>query len=413
MISAKIENLHSSGNTTSLANGVEDENSKIYRKKVQNVILTVNEKSIPNTSEIIAYLQHWKSCQYILMTSHDKPQFHYHIFAQYNNPVVVCSDKLYGAHFEKCLGSAQQNVNYLMGNDAKHQALGIKCEQVYEWGTMKNRGGRRIGDLKKMTNDEIEQLDGSLYMCAKRIKEDLERDQMVNDWLEVHNIEVEWIFGAPGSGKTYYSKMIGRKLINEGKSVLIIFFDKNGFVHYLGNREAELIIINEFRDYNLDFTAFLEILTNEHMYNIKQSDFFTPKVNKIIITSQQNPLEIYRNQAEDRNQIYRRITKIWRFERINDSYKRTKLTINKDMNMFGPTSINDIEDITNLKVEECLTRTPKILDDTNTISEDHDDLSYSRSVEPFQPIHESSMNETENSSEGFPELELDYMSSNE
>ena len=113
-----------------------------------------------------------------------------------------------------------------------------------------------------------------------------------------------------------------------GKSVLIANFDKNGFCHKLGNEnDAELVIMNEFRDSCLRFNDFLEILTNEHQFNSKHGSFYCPNMKRIIITTIQNPINIYNKCSEDRTQIYRRLTKIYYHYKLGHNYECKEYTI--------------------------------------------------------------------------------------
>ena len=71
----------------------------------------------------------------------------------------------------------------------------------------------------------------------------------------------------------------------------------------------------------MKFTDFLEITSNEHQYNTKHGGFFMPNLQKIIITTVQKPKEIYKCVNENREQIYRRITKIIEHYKTGNEYK--------------------------------------------------------------------------------------------
>lgn len=80
----------------------------------------------------------------------------------------------------------------------------------------------------------------------------------------------------------------------------------------------------------MKFTDFLEITSNEHQYNCKHGGFFMPNLRKIIITSVQKPTEIYKNVQENRQQIYRRITKIIEHYKDSKGYQMREITNNDD-----------------------------------------------------------------------------------
>lgn len=146
-------------------------------------------------------------------------------------------------------------------------------------------------------------------------------DQEVLDWLEVKEIEVDYYTGESGSGKTYAAKQIGRDYMKKGKKVAIINFDVNGFVKITGPEEAELLIINEFRDSCLRFHEFLGILTGEDGVNPKGKEkVFFRNCNRIIITSIIEPWELYKKVNESKEQIKRRIKRIWRCRKEKGEY---------------------------------------------------------------------------------------------
>lgn len=327
-------NHNSSGNTTSPRNEVQmtnsdfseneiehlDENLKTFKIRARNVIMTINEKSMKFIDEIVKYVKK-KGATYILVCQHDQPQNHLHLYAQFIDVRVIDSKFLHGSHVEKCFGSAQQNIKYCKGEDEKHQKLGIECRTIYEDGEPKMRGGLNIKAIKEMTEDEIDELPPNLYNIAMKIKEQENEKKAVDDWLKDQIIDVEWHVGLAKTGKTSYAKMIGRRYREQGKKVLVVSFDKNGFTHTVGSKECELLIINEFRWEKYSFTDFLEILSNEHQYNLKNGSCFLQKLEKIIITSQQQPIELYPALLEDRNQIYRRIENVYIHKRNGKKYE--------------------------------------------------------------------------------------------
>lgn len=299
-------------NETDKGNTNKEETLSVFRIHAKNVILTVNEASLKHLDDIVKYLGKYKGCNYMLVCSHDKPQYHVHIYVQYSNTVHLSSQWLFGAHIEKCHGSAQQNIKYCKGEDEKHKTLGIKCETILERGEPDCKGiPKTIRDVKNMDMNDLEELDPKYYRTIKEIKKDIEEEEAIDDWLNDYNINVVWHYGDPGSGKTWTCKQIGREFRKMGKKVATVSFDKNGFAHFIGSKDCELLIINEFRDSNIPLKYFLEILTNEHVYNIKNAQVYLRHLKQIQINSIQNPCDIYKVCYENRRQIYRRINEIY------------------------------------------------------------------------------------------------------
>lgn len=320
------------------------EKMRSFKVRARNVILTVQKEGEKNLNNLIKYMKHFKAFNYILITKHDGPSVeHFHIYVQFNQPRTIDSRYCYGAHLEESFGSAKSCIKYLKCEDKKHKAANVNYEMIYEEGKPKLKGGR-IKDIENMDEKEIKKLPAMMYNIAKKIKNDKMTKDAVDEWLKVKDIKVEWHYGLAGTGKTYYAKMIGREYRKQKKDVGVISFDKNGFIHYIGNLEqCELLIINEFRDSNMNYKDFLEILTNEHQYNIKGMSLYPLNINRIIITSQQRPDEIYKNVKEDKNQIFRRINELMKHEKDEHGFKAYATDLRK--------YYRDDNDVINLDLE--------------------------------------------------------------
>ena len=299
-----IENKHSSGNTNDLA--------KSFKLKSKNFIMTLNGDTIKNEADIIKYIQHYKSFQYILITEHDKPQTHRHLFAQFNNTVALDSRYLYGAHIEKSYGSAQQNVNYLMGLDDKHQQLGINCSKIYEYGEMKQRGGRRIKDILEATDDDLLDYDINMINSINKIRPP--KKTKIGNWSK--NIEVIYIWGPSGAGKSSsVEKILEEHGFDEFSEVKHI----NGFWHGVGGFEMTgAAVYDDFRDSHMTASEFINFI-DYRIHNLNYKGGSTKnKFELIIITTIQDPKNIYRNvQGEAREQWMRRMKII---ELTNEQY---------------------------------------------------------------------------------------------
>lgn len=289
-----IENSIGSGNTTT--------DPKTFKITARNVILTVNPASFEHLDEIWVYLKHFKSCNYALCCSHDKPELHYHIYAQFENPIKIDSRYLYGAHIEKAFGSAQQCINYCKGLDEKHQQLKIKCLVVNEYGEAKEKGGRRIKDIINMNDDQILELDANLYSAAMRIRGN--KKTKVKEWHK--DIKVIYIWGPSGVGK---SKMAEDKIIENGFDEFTEIKHVGQFWHGIGGCEiAGAAIYDDFRDSHMTASEFINFIDyNIHNLNYKGGSAKN-KFSLIIITSVQDPNLIYKNMTDEpRKQWLRRL----------------------------------------------------------------------------------------------------------
>lgn len=344
----EVKKVETNKESNALGNTNNAKALSVFKKKCRNAILTI-QKSIKEEELqlIINYLQHYKAFLYLLITEHDGPQTpHYHAYVQYDNARTLDSRYLYGAHLEEALGSAEKCIAYLRAEDKKHIAANVKAKVIYEHGEVKTKKGLLIKDIMEMDDDEINNLDWKMWKVANDIKNKQKAKQAVNEWLKLNNKpKVVYITGDSGTGKTYLTKSkVIKQVEKHNYNVQIIEFTEGGFINIIGEREAEICVINEFRDSNVKFTTFLQILTNENINNVKGSYYYNPKLKKIYINSIISPLDIYKNiHYEKRYQIERRLDKIIK---CVDGYKH--ITTSWEQLMKEQIGFSDEEDEVNL-----------------------------------------------------------------
>lgn len=288
-----------------------------YVKKSTSIFMTIPNENMKKIDTYIKMLRFIGDYKYLLVGQHDGPKLeHYHIYCQYKENHTFHSMNFDFAHIKK-ISSPAATVKYIKCQDKKHIKKGVECFIYLEEGEPPHQGARSLKELMKLNQEERKDLAPCQLLSLIKCENIMNEENNVDAWLKVQHIEVEWHTGEPGSGKTYYAKKIGREYRQIGKNIMIVEYDKNGFAHKLGNENAQLLILNEFRDSCMKFTDFLEITSNEHQYNTKHGGFFMPNLERIIITSVQTPYEIYKNVQENRNQIYRRISKIYKHIKIH------------------------------------------------------------------------------------------------
>lgn len=303
---------------------------RIFTKKSTSIFMTIPNENMSKIDKYINLLKSINGLKYILVGKHDGPTLeHYHIYAQYNSTHTFHASDFDNAHIKE-IKSPIATMKYIKCQDKKHIKKRVQGDIYLEEGEPPHQGRKTLRELMKLSNEERKDLPPcqllSLIKCESIIKE----SEMIDKWLEVQNLIVEWHTGEPGTGKTYYAKQEGKKYRLKNLDVCVIEYDKNGFAHKLGNDTAQLLILNEFRDSCMKFTDFLEITSNEHQYNSKHGGFYMPNLQKIIITSIQKPNEIYKNIHENRQQIYRRITKIYEHYKINNKYSMKEINISNN-----------------------------------------------------------------------------------
>lgn len=314
-----IENDNRVGNTNGdPQENHENEEKKEFKINGRNFMLTINDKVMEHEKEIIKYFQKYKAFQYMLICEHDKPQIHHHMYVQLNQARVINSKYLYGAHIENCYGSAQQNVNYLRALDEKHIRKGIKSKDIYEFGTLKERGGRRIKDILKMNDEDVMNMDINQMNAIFKIK-GIPKTK-IEDWHK--DVKIYYVWGPSGIGKSLYAK----ELVKEhGYDEFTELKHIGNFWNCGGIEITGAAIYDDFRDNHMTASEFINFIDyNVHSMNFK-GGYTKNKLNLIIITSIQSPNEIYKTcQGEPRNQWMRRMEIIDMNEKnINKFFKCT------------------------------------------------------------------------------------------
>lgn len=272
--------------------------------KGRNFLITINEKSLEFYADILEYLKNLASFQYLICCEHiGQDNKHYHLYVQYNNTKRLAVSKLYGAHIDKCYGSAQQNISYVKAEDQKHKDLGVTAVLIDEEGEPKLKGGNYTVGFLRECEDPYE-IPGNLYNCYKNIR----RDFSVNRARDFRkNVKVYWIQGPSGVGKTNKAIDIATEFEDANNCGTDFIKYCNGF--YLGTtRTARVCIYDDFRDSHMKPSEFINLIDyNKHWLNIK-GDCILNEYLCIIITSVQKLSKIYRNvDDEPRLQWERRI----------------------------------------------------------------------------------------------------------
>lgn len=158
-----------------------------------------------------------------------------------------------------------------------------------------------------------------------RVKNANARVSAMLDFMDgTKKIFVEYHTGNSNAGKTYSAAKIGKQYLEEGRLIALVTFDNSGFAHIEGTEDAEIVIINEFRDKKVQFDDFLQYLENTKAYNIKGGDMLFPKLKKLIITSVIPPEELYAHEYKAADQIKKRINRIIEHELVYGKYCQTE-----------------------------------------------------------------------------------------
>ena len=268
-----------------------------HRAKGRNFQITLNE--VEHWEKLKEYLEGRKLLNYAIACKERAPTTgheHIHCYVQFSNSTQLALSKMEGAHIEVCRGSPQQNVAY------------VKKDGVIIWetGTLRMTGNPTIRDIMEMDRDEIYDLPWQIRNTALKIKDEQDNDIDIDDWKK--EVEIYWIMGPSGVGKTERAKQIVRDNAEKyGRKINSVKYT-NTFWQGVGN--AKIAIYDDFRDSDMKPQEFINFIDyNYHTMNIKGGE----KRNEyelIIITSVQDPHYIYMGMRDEepRKQWLRRMT---------------------------------------------------------------------------------------------------------
>ena len=257
--------------------------------------LTLNE--IERFESLKENLLKYKNINYILAGKEKAPTTgheHIHIYIQFTKPSTLNKKKLEGAHIEKCFGSPEQNINYIKKPDTV-----IIFEQGEARLKKNTTSFPTIKEVKEMTREEREELPLICYKAVNQINTEEANNIKPSEYFK-EDIKVYYIWGPSGAGKTKKAiEIINEDEFNEVKYV-------NGF--WIGTGSARVALYDDFRDSHMKASEFINFIDyNTHNLNTKFG-YIKNKYKLIIITSIQDPMDIYRNlKDEEREQWIRRL----------------------------------------------------------------------------------------------------------
>lgn len=263
-------------------------------KSAKGFQLTINNEYF---DQVLSYLRGLKP-NYLIGCREKAPttgHIHYHIYVQFPNARRLSLKKCEGAHIEKCLGSPKQNIDYIKKDG----------DIVVEEGAPRLNYVPTIHQAKEMTKEEREGLSLNMYNIVNKINNEENKAVPVKDYYK--KIEVYWICGESGSGKTKWAvdNMMERNIetFNEVK------YDGN-FWHGV-QESCNVCLYDDWRDSHMKPTELINFIDyNRHVMNVKGGTVRN-NYSLIYITSLQHPDEIYKNVVEEsKKQWIRRITKI-------------------------------------------------------------------------------------------------------
>lgn len=262
---------------------------KVQSKTSRNFLITINNPD-ETYEKIKNYIMGLKNLCYYIATLEKAPTTghkHIHIYCQFDIPSRLSLKKMLGAHIDKCFGSAQQNIDYINKVHEPEKRGTI----IDEWGEPKLRGGLTISDVEQMDKQERKKLPIQYYNIVRKIE--LEEECDIDPRTLFKKIEVYYIWGPSEMDK---SKDAIQMTIDKGYDRINMVKYENGFWLNIGSAKAA--IYDDFRDSHMKPSEFINFIDyNRHPLNVK-GGVKTNNYELIIITSVQDPRELYANMQD-------------------------------------------------------------------------------------------------------------------
>jgi hypothetical protein len=276
-----------------------------YSKSSSAFLITLNQ--IEYFYDLKQYFLSFKSLQYAIACQEKAPttgHIHIHIFIQLVRSYRLSLSKLFGAHVDKCYGSAQQNIEYVRKDG----------NIIWEYGSPKKKGGVSIAAAKKLTKEERENLPLPFYNIVEKINR--EESCKVTSETFTKSVKVYFISGPSGIGKTQLAR-----LLLEGYNFDVLKYENSFWIGASQDNIAALY--DDWRDNQMKAQEFLNFVDyNRQLMNVKNGH----KMNNykiIAITSIQRLDEIYANEVyESKQQWLRRVKEIKLSVVYNDERKK-------------------------------------------------------------------------------------------
>lgn len=268
-------------------------------KKARAFQLTINE--IDRAGDVLNYLRGLQN-NYLIACKEKAPSTgheHIHVYVQFPTPHALSLKKVEGAHIEVCRGSPEQNIAYIKKDG----------EIIAEEGAPRLCFVPSIKEAKEMNSDVLQGLNLNFYNVVQKIQAEKKKAISPADYYK--KVEVYWIWGESGAGKTRYAvnDMLkkGIEKFNEVKMV-------GEFWHGV-QEDCEVALYDDWRDNHMKPTELINFIDyNRHVMNIKGGSVRN-NYKTIYITSLQSPEQIYTKVPEEtQKQWLRRIKEIIHLE---------------------------------------------------------------------------------------------------
>lgn len=271
-------------------------NNKISKLKSRNFLFTLNQ--IEKYDELLEIIKNVKYCDYYISCLREAPTTghkYIHLYVHFSNGFRITKQILdLKVHIEICRGSSKQNIDFI---ESKGNILN-------EYGTRPIHNIRTIGDLKKIKDpSELN------WRMRKTWYEIQDKDVDIEDIYK--DTEIYYIFGPSKVNKLDEALKIIKEHENKFGNTEFSYVSHKGKYWSGLEYDCKIALYENFKDKDVDLDEFIHFIDSyKQQLEIKQG-YITNNYELVIITSVQNPKDIYKEYSEeDRQRIYWRITKI-------------------------------------------------------------------------------------------------------
>lgn len=258
--------------------------------KCRRIMLTINE--VDKYEEIKKNMTERKCFRYLIAGKEIAPETgheHIHMYVEFTCPINISKKMCCNQHVD-VVKSKNQAIDYCQK----------ECNVLDEIGEQTHQGCHTVQELLECKNPGM--LDPRMFKTWQQVKH----------WNQAHtaaewycpNKEVIWLYGDSGVGKTKRAiEMVGDNLVDRVKFA-------NGFWHSVSyDEDVKWCIYDDFRDSHMhpsELINFCDYYRNT--MNVKGGSVLN-HYDHIIITSVQNPHDIYPNMKDEepKQQWLRRI----------------------------------------------------------------------------------------------------------
>lgn len=301
--------------------------------KAKGFQLTLNE--VNKYNDLKNYLMGLKTLRYFISCKEIAPSTgheHIHIYVQFNNAMSLSLRKCCGAHIEKCYGTPEENKAYI-------EKDGNILDEWGEMGSNVNTQFPTIAEVKKMTDEEMDQCPLQYFNQIQKIKTERANNMDVHNLAKI--VKVYYLWGPSGCGKTSYAKLAIAKLGLEFNQVKY----ENTFWSGL-NENCKVALYDDWRDGDMRPNEFIKFIDyNRHSLNVKYGQCRN-NYEYIFITSIQDPDKIYWESSKKNEEQIRQWIRRMEIIHIPSKYTVDEI-LKKYVEIFGEQRDKDF-DINNI-----------------------------------------------------------------